>query len=108
MAHDYGSVVPAQRPGFISGPVHIGAFTFIGPHCVVEANTRLGKGCLVEAHSRVRGEFPDFAVIAGNPACVVGDTRYGDAALLAMHPEWRSRYEAWAGVDADRGHAKGG
>jgi acetyltransferase-like isoleucine patch superfamily enzyme len=100
MGHAYGSVAVEQHPGFIAGPVHIGAFSFIGPHCLIEANTRIGKGCVVEAYSRVRGEFPDFAVIAGNPAQVVGDTREGDAALLQIHPQWRAHYEAWAGADA--------
>ena len=100
MGHDYGSVPPAERPGFVAGPVHIGAFCFIGPHSVIEANTRLGKGCLVASHSRVRGEFPDFAVIAGSPARVVGDTRDADALWLDREPQWRSRYEAWAGADA--------
>jgi acetyltransferase-like isoleucine patch superfamily enzyme len=103
MGHDYGMVPVGQRPGFVAGPVHIGAFSFIGPHCVIEAGTRLGKGCLVESHSRVRGDFPDFAVIAGNPAVTIGDTRDADTALLAVHPEWRTRYEAWAGSDASAG-----
>ncbi len=97
MGHAYGSVPVEERPGFIAGPVHLGAFCFIGPHCVIEAGTRLGKGCLVESHSRVRGAFPDFAVIAGNPAEIVGDTRDADLALLAACPEWRAHYEAWAG-----------
>ena len=97
MGHEYGTVPIEQRPGFISGPVHIGAFCFIGPHTTIEANTRLGKGCVVQSHSRVRGEFPDFAVIAGAPARIVGDTRDTDLPLLDAHPEWRSRYEAWAG-----------
>jgi acetyltransferase-like isoleucine patch superfamily enzyme len=100
MGDAYGSVPPEQRPGFIAGPVHIGAYSFIGPHCVIEAGTRIGKGCLVEAHSRVRGEFPDFAVIAGNPAQITGDTRTADAALLDAHPQWRAHYEAWAGAEA--------
>jgi acetyltransferase-like isoleucine patch superfamily enzyme len=100
MGHDYGTLPPEQRPGFIAAPVHIGAFCFIGPHSVIEAGTRLGKGCLVESHSRVRGTFADFAVIAGNPAVTVGDTRDADAALLALHPEWRDRYEAWASAAA--------
>ena len=108
MGHDYGTLPPEQRPGFIAAAVHIGAFCFIGPHSVIEAGTRLGKGCLVESHSRVRGSFPDFAVIAGNPAAAVGDTRDTDAVLLARHPEWRSRYEAWAGAAADtRGPREG-
>ena len=108
MGHDYGTLPPEQRPGFIAAAVHIGAFCFIGPHSVIEAGTRLGKGCLVESHSRVRGEFADFAVIAGNPAVVVGDTRDADALLLARHPEWRARYEAWAGAHAaPRGPGEG-
>jgi acetyltransferase-like isoleucine patch superfamily enzyme len=98
MGHDYGTVPAEQRPGFVAGPVHIGAFSFIGPHSVIEAGTRLGKGCLVLSHSRVRGDFPDFTVISGNPAVAAGDTRDTDAVLLAAHPEWRDRYEAWAGA----------
>jgi acetyltransferase-like isoleucine patch superfamily enzyme len=84
------------RPGFVSGPVHIGAWSFIGPHSVIEASTRIGKGSLVESHSRVRGEFPDFAVIAGVPAQVVGDTRETDAPWLARHTEWQAHYDAGA------------
>lgn len=100
MGNEYGTVPIEQRPGFVAGPVHIGAFCFIGPHSVIEANTTLGKGCLVASHSRVRGAYADFSVIAGSPAQRVGDTRDGDEAYLARHPEWRSRYEAWAGEDA--------
>ena len=96
MGEGYYDVPADGRPGFISGPVHIGAYSFIGPHSVIEANTTRGRGCLVLSHSRVRGQFPDFAVIGGAPAVVVGDTRDGDAALLARHPEWRAHYEAWA------------
>jgi acetyltransferase-like isoleucine patch superfamily enzyme len=100
MGHAYGSVPVPERPGFIGGPVRIGAFSFIGPHSVIEPNTVIGKGCLVLSHSRVRGEFADFAVIGGVPAVVMGDTRDGDAALLASHPQWKPHYEAWAGRDA--------
>lgn len=89
-----------QRPGWVGGPVHIGAYSFIGPHCVIEANTRLGRGTLVRAGSVVRGEFPDHAVLDGRPARVVGDARDGDAALLEAHPQWRAAYEAWAGNQA--------
>lgn len=84
------------RPGWIEGPVHIGAWTFIGPHSLIEAGTRLGRGTLVCAGSVVRGEFPDFAVLRGNPAVVVGDTRLGDEALLSEHPQVRAHHEAWA------------
>jgi acetyltransferase-like isoleucine patch superfamily enzyme len=88
---------PQPRPGWIEGPVVIGAYSFIGPHSLIEAGTRLGRGTLVRAGSVVRGEFPDFAVLQGNPAQVVGDTRHTDEALLARYPEARAHYEAWAG-----------
>jgi acetyltransferase-like isoleucine patch superfamily enzyme len=85
------------RPGWIAGPVAIGAYSFIGPHVLIEAGTRLGRGTLVRAGSIVRGEFPDFAVLDGRPAQVVGDTRHGDELLLQRHPELRAHYQAWAG-----------
>jgi acetyltransferase-like isoleucine patch superfamily enzyme len=94
----HSGMLPFDRqPGFVAGPVHIGPFCYIGPHCVIEANTQLGRGCIVASHSRVRGSFPDFSAIAGAPAQVVGDTREGDRPLLDAHPEWRATYEAWAG-----------
>lgn len=97
MGRAYAVTPPHGRVGFIEGPVHIGAYSFIGPHTTIEANTRIGRGSLVASHSRVRGDFPDFAVIAGSPAVVVGDTREDDARWLEAHPEWRAHYEAWAG-----------
>ncbi|MGL6109602.1 MAG: acyltransferase [Rubrivivax sp.] len=86
-----------ERPGWIAGPVHVGAWSFIGPHSLIEANTRLGRGTLVCAGSIVRGDFPDFAVLDGRPARVVGDTRRTDEALLQRYPELRRHYQAWAG-----------
>ena len=100
MGHAYASAAMQQRPGMIAGPVHIGPFCFIGPHSVIEANTRLGRGCVVASHSRVRGEFAEFSMIAGSPAQRVGDTRDADAAWLQRHPQWRAQYEGWAGGDA--------
>jgi acetyltransferase-like isoleucine patch superfamily enzyme len=87
---------PGERPGWIAGPVEIGAWSFVGPHSLIEANTKLGRGTLVCAGSFVRGEYPPFAVLEGRPARVVGDTRRADEALLARHPELRALREAWA------------
>jgi acetyltransferase-like isoleucine patch superfamily enzyme len=86
-----------ERAGWVAAPVHIGAYSFIGPHVLIEAGTRLGRGTLVRAGSVVRGQFPDFAVLDGRPAQVVGDSRQRDEALLQRHPELRAHYDAWAG-----------
>jgi acetyltransferase-like isoleucine patch superfamily enzyme len=92
-----------HRPGDVRAPVRIGAYSFVGPHSVVEAGSTLGRGTLVCAYSRVRGSFPDFAVLAGNPACVVGDTRERDVPWLEKHPELAAAYEAWAKPGKDEG-----
>ena len=66
----------------IRAPIAIGERCFIGPHSTIEAGSVLGHDTLVAAHSRVRGQFPDFAMLAGSPARVVGDVREGDQRWL--------------------------
>ena len=83
------------KPGYISGPVEIGACTFIGPHSLIEAGTRIGKGVVVCAYAQVRGDVPDFAIVAGAPARQIGDVREQDERLLSQHPELRPHYESW-------------
>ena len=84
-------------PGFVRRATHIGPYTFIGPHSVVMPGSRIGRGVLIKAYSYVDGEVPDFAVVAGQPAVVVGDTRDLDRAWLDAHPAARGAYDAWAG-----------
>lgn len=87
-----------ERIGDMRSPVRIGAYSYIGPHSLIEAGTTIGRGSLVAAYSRVRGTHPDFAVLAGNPAQVVGDTRQRDAEWLERYPQLREAYGAWAGT----------
>ncbi|GAB4140915.1 MAG: hypothetical protein Fur0041_16140 [Bacteroidia bacterium] len=82
--------------GYQRGAVQIGKYTFVGPHSVIMPGTKIGKGSIVAAYSLVKGEFPDFSIIAGNPAKVVGDTRNLDEKYLNEHPELRNYYNEWA------------
>jgi acetyltransferase-like isoleucine patch superfamily enzyme len=86
----------ADPPAYVRGATSIGPYTFIGAHSVVAAGSHIGRGVVVRAFSYVDGEVPDFAVVAGQPARVVGDTREADLAWLESHPQWRADYEAWA------------
>jgi acetyltransferase-like isoleucine patch superfamily enzyme len=87
----------SERPGYVLGSVHIGAYAFVGPHSLIEPGSHIGKGAVVCAYAQVRGDVPDFAIVAGQPARVVGDVRTRDAALLAQHPAMAEHYRAWAG-----------
>lgn len=78
--------------GYKKGPIYIGEYTFIGPHCVIMPETKIGKGCIVSAYSFVQGQFPDYSIISGNPAKIVGDTRRIDERYLKEYPELSSYY----------------
>lgn len=78
------------------GAVEIGKYTFVGPHVTIMPNTKIGKGSIIASHSMVKGEFPDFSIIGGTPAKVIGDTREMDAPFLESHPELRTNYDNWA------------
>jgi acetyltransferase-like isoleucine patch superfamily enzyme len=94
----YGRAYVFERNliGYKTGPVTIGAYTFIGPHSTIMPGASIGKGCIVAAYSSVKGEFPDFSIIAGNPAVVVGNTQEMDAPFLAENPELQMFYNSWA------------
>jgi len=83
--------------GYIKGPVHIGKYSYIGPHSVIMPNTKIGKGSVVAAFSYVKGDYPDFSIIAGNPAKVIGDTRQLDEPYLKENLRLRTFYDKWAG-----------
>jgi len=82
----------ADKIGYVKGSIHIGSYTFIGPHSLILPNTKIGKGCIISAYSKVSGTFPDFSVIAGNPAKVVGSTQKIDASFLEKYPELHKSY----------------
>ncbi len=86
----------ADMKGYVKGNIEIGKFSFIGPHVTIMPETHIGKGCIVSAYSYVKGDFPDFSIIGGNPAKVIGDTRTIDESFLKENPSLKSNYDAWA------------
>ncbi|CAG7658116.1 acyltransferase [Actinacidiphila bryophytorum] len=70
-----------------TAPVEIGAGSWLGAGCVILPGARLGRNVVVAAGSVVRGDVPDFAVVAGAPARVV---RRWDAAAETWQPPLRT------------------
>lgn len=82
--------------GNIKKPVTIGGYSFIGPHSTIMPGTTIGKGAIVSANSYVKtGVYPDFAILAGNPAVVVGSTKDIDKQFLAENPQLAKYYDEW-------------
>ncbi|PWK35568.1 acyltransferase [Cupriavidus plantarum] len=72
--HEYrerGRTIIAQRFMPSRGGIEIGDDCWLGANCVLLDGTKLGKGCVVGAGTILKGEWPDYAVIAGSPARIV-------------------------------------
>ena len=85
VADSFAAVPPAKRfdPDFMMTPsigtaaqrpatITIGANSWIGARAVILSGADIGKGAIVGAASIVDFEVPPYAIVAGNPARVVG------------------------------------
>lgn len=67
---------PIMYQGIYSrGPITIGAHTWIGASATVLDGVTVGKGCVIGAGSVVTKDVPDYAIVVGNPARVIGSRK---------------------------------
>jgi len=72
--HEYrrrDQTIVAQRFMPSRGGIVVGDDCWIGANCVLLDGTVLARGCVVAAGTVVRGAWPEYAVIAGDPAQIV-------------------------------------
>lgn len=55
--------------------VLVGDGTFIGAGAIVLPGSHIGKYCIIGAGAVVKGTIEDYAIVVGNPARKIGDTR---------------------------------
>lgn len=53
-------------------PVRICSDAWIGMNTVISQGVTIGRGAIIGANSVIRKDVPDFTIVAGNPAVVVG------------------------------------
>ena len=55
--------------------IRVGKNSFIGRGSIVLPGANIGEGVIIGAGCVIRGNIPDFSVVIGNPALIIGDTR---------------------------------
>jgi acetyltransferase-like isoleucine patch superfamily enzyme len=55
--------------------VEIGDYVFIGPRAIILPGVKIGKGAVVAAGAVVTSDVPDFAIVGGVPAKIIGERK---------------------------------
>ena len=69
--YDHSDVLPFGW-GFTYPETRIDDYAWIGVRCIVLPGAHIGEGAVVQAGSVVMGKVPPCAIVAGNPAKVIG------------------------------------
>lgn len=62
----------------VIAPVQIEDYVFIGPRAIILPGVKVGKGAVVAAGAVVTKDVPDFAIVGGVPAHVIGERKLKD------------------------------
>jgi len=59
-------------------PVEIGDYVFIGSRVIILPGVKIGRGAIIAAGAVVTKDVPDFAIVGGVPAQIIGERKVKD------------------------------
>ncbi len=62
----------------ITATVEIGDYVFVGPRVIILPGVKIGKGAVIAAGAVVTKDVPEFAIVGGIPAQVIGERKNKD------------------------------
>lgn len=72
----------------IEKPVVIEDYVFIGPRAIILPGVTIGKGAVVGAGAVVTKDVPEFAIVGGVPAQVIGERKNKDLHYTLGRARW--------------------
>lgn len=90
--------------GHKKAPIFIGDYAWIATNAVLLPGVTVGRGAVVGAGAVVRGDVPDYAVVAGNPATPLSRQRTAELSYCPVI--LNAPFEAWIGSNLNRLHQK--
>jgi len=67
------SSIPIYKQGFEFNTITIEDDVWIAANCTILSGVNLGKGCVVAAGSVVTKNVPEYCIVAGVPAKIIGE-----------------------------------
>jgi maltose O-acetyltransferase len=62
----------------VSSPVEIGDYVFIGPRVIILPGVKVGKGAVIAAGAVVTKDVPEYTIVGGVPAKIIGERQIKD------------------------------
>lgn len=72
------------RHSYERAPVQIGDCCFIGTYAVITKGVSIGNHCLVGASAVVTCDFPDYSIIGGVPAKLIGKVNLNEDGIPSL------------------------
>ncbi len=78
----------ADADSVVKGEVDIKDYVFIGPRVIILPGVTIGRGAIIAAGAVVTKDVPDFAIVGGVPAKIIGERQNKDLHYKLGRAAW--------------------